>query len=139
MPAPSFAAAYHDLKGVLMRLANLLIATGTATLLGGCALFGPGPAHTEHYACDDGRTFALAVSPDRKAARIEFSDMAFGLFATPHDEPGELFTCKMLTVHRVGETASVDLEGAPKFSNCRVQRRVSTVARPERTERYRAW
>lgn len=122
-----------------MRLAKFLIAAGTATLLGGCALFGPGPAQTEHFACDDGRTFALAVSPDRKAARIEFSDMAFGLFATPHDGPGELFTCKMLTVHRVGETANVDLEGAPKFSHCRALPRVSTAERPERLERYRIW
>lgn len=122
-----------------MRFAHFFVAAGTATLLGGCVLFGPGPAHTDHYICDDGRKFSLTVSPDRKAASIEFSDMRFGLFATPHDGAGELFTCKMLTLQRVGETASVDLEGTPRFSNCRVAPRVPVVERIERVERYDRW
>jgi hypothetical protein len=74
------------------------------------------------YACDDGRGFSLFISPSGDSADIEIARMQFGLLADPAAAPGEQFSCGMLTLRRRGDMASVDMEGEPQFSNCRVKR-----------------
>ncbi|NJD35856.1 MAG: hypothetical protein FIA96_13650 [Betaproteobacteria bacterium] len=74
------------------------------------------------YACDDGRGFSLFISSSGDSAEIEIERMRFSLVADPAAGQGEQFSCSMLTLRRRGDTASVDMEGEPQFSNCRVKR-----------------
>lgn len=105
-----------------MRFPVFGMLAGGAAILAGCAVQ-PQPPSAVAYRCDDGREFALSVAPSGDTASIEIARMRFSLIADPPAGKGEQFSCSMLTLRRQGETASVDLEGAPHFSNCRVVKR----------------
>lgn len=104
-----------------MRLPGRTAVFVVAMIAAACAVQPPSP-QVLAYACDDGRGFLLSISPSGDAAGIEIARMQFGLLADPAAAPGEQFSCSMLTLRRRGDMASVDMEGEPQFSNCRVKR-----------------
>lgn len=93
-----------------------------ASLLGGCAIQAPLPPQPLTYGCDEGREFSVSVAPAGDTATIVINHMRFGLRAEPATGSEEKFGCDVLTFWREGETARVDMEGSPQFSNCRVRR-----------------
>lgn len=104
-----------------MRFPELALCLGIATVVAGCAVQPQSP-QTFNYGCDDGREFALRISPSGETASIEIARMHFDLLADPASGSGESFSCSMLTLWRQGEEARVDMEGASHFRNCRVKR-----------------
>ena len=53
---------------------------------------------------------------------MEMGGRRFGLMADPAAGPGGNFSGGVLTLWRQGDMARVEMDGAPQFSNCRLQR-----------------
>jgi hypothetical protein len=104
-----------------MHLPDLAGAVAVSMIVAACAVQ-PQPSQVLGYACDDGRGFSLDISASGESADIEIARMRFSLVADPAAVPGEQFSCSMLTLRRRGDMASVEMEGEPQFSNCRVRR-----------------
>lgn len=105
-----------------MRFAASAMFAGVALVVAGCSVQPQSPQALS-YRCDDGREFVVSTAPSGETASIEIARMRFSLIADLPSGRGEQFSCSMLTLRRQGEMASVDLEGAPHFSNCRVLQR----------------
>lgn len=104
-----------------MGLPAFAMLVGVVASIAGCAVQ-PQSAPVLGYRCDDGREFSLRISPSTETAEIEIARMRFGLLADPAAGPGEKFSCSVLTLWRQGDMARVEMDGAPQFSNCRLQR-----------------
>ncbi len=101
-----------------MRASRRLLAAASVALLAACGALTTQPPR-QNYLCEQGGSFMLQVGASGEQAVIDIDDMQFVLLR----EAGrpEAYSCSMLRVVRSGDTATVELEGRPSHTGCRLQ------------------
>ncbi|HEX6828021.1 MAG TPA: MliC family protein [Burkholderiales bacterium] len=70
------------------------------------------------YECDAGKRFMVTYHPSGDTALIEINQMQFSL-RREASASGARYSCDVLTLSTKGREATLEMEGARAYSNCR--------------------